>query len=78
MTRLHATHDSTELTAAGRRAFLSRFEREVDPEGVLDPAERSRRAEHLRRSYFSKLGFASSMARSARAAEQRKPRAKQP
>ena len=39
--RLHATHDPRETTAKARAAFLMRFETEVDPDGVLDPSERS-------------------------------------
>jgi hypothetical protein len=42
---------------------MRRFEREADPAGVLDPAERARRAEHLRRAYFTRLALASSRAR---------------
>jgi hypothetical protein len=43
---LHAQiSDPTKHTAPARAAFLSRFEREVDPDGVLDPEERARRAE---------------------------------
>jgi hypothetical protein len=41
---LHAQRDSRETSAPGRAAFLARFEREVDPDGTLDPAERQRRA----------------------------------
>ena len=60
---LHATHDSRELTAPARAAFLGRFEREADPEGVLDPAERARRAEHLRKAFFARLALKSAQAR---------------
>lgn len=58
--------DRVEMTAQARAEFLSRFEREVDPDGVLDPAERSRRAEHARKSYFAKLALKSAQARRAR------------
>jgi hypothetical protein len=60
---LHAKHDSRELTAPARAAFLGRFEREADPEGVLDPAERTRRAEHLRKAFFARLALKSAQAR---------------
>ena len=43
--------------------LLSRFEREVDPDGVLDPKERARRAEHAKKAYFLKLALASRKAR---------------
>jgi hypothetical protein len=55
--------DPTARTATARKAFMERFEREADPDGVLDPAERARRAEHLRRAYFTRLALASSKAR---------------
>jgi hypothetical protein len=55
--------DPAGRTAGARAAFLARFEREADPDGVLDPAERARRAEHLRRAYFTRLALASSRAR---------------
>jgi hypothetical protein len=61
---LHAQiSDETEHTAPARAAFLSRFERKVDPEGVLDPQERARRAEHAKKAYFLKLALASKKAR---------------
>lgn len=63
----HALHakvsDPTAFTAPARAAFLSRFEREVDPEGVLDPKERARRAEHAKKAYFLKLAISSREAR---------------
>jgi hypothetical protein len=58
--------DRTARTAKARGAFMTRFEREVDPEGVLDPIERARRAEHARKAYFLRLALASSRARAAR------------
>jgi hypothetical protein len=33
--------DPPARTAGARQAFLERFEREADPDGVLDPAERA-------------------------------------
>ena len=58
-----------ELTVGGRGPRpnclfgLSRFEREVDPDGVLTAGERARRAEAARRAYFTRLAFQSSRAR---------------
>jgi hypothetical protein len=66
----HALHarvpDAAAHTAPARAAFLARFEREVDPDGVLDPHERARRAEHARKAYFLRLALASAHARGAR------------
>ncbi len=63
----HALHsrlaDPSAHTAPARRAFLDRFEREVDPDGVLSPTERVRRAEHAKKSYFLKLALKSAQAR---------------
>src|SRR5438045_4003967 len=68
---LHAqVRDPAKHTASARAAFLSRFEREVDPEGVLEPAERFRRAEHAKTAYFLRLALAS---RKARAGKKEKP-----
>ncbi len=64
---LHSQRDSRELTAPGRAKFLQKFEDEVDPDGVLDPSERARRAEHRRKQYFLGLAYKSAKARRARA-----------
>ncbi len=61
------TPDRSARTAPGRAVFDARFEREVDPDGTLPPAERARRAEHARRAYFTRLALASAKARRARA-----------
>ena len=62
---LHATHDPRETTQKARESFLSRFEREADPDGVLPEAERQRRAEYARRAYFARLARESALARRA-------------
>ena len=61
---LHAQVDDEAVhTAPARKAFLDRFEREVDPDGLLPEAERVRRAAHARSAYFAKLALRSSRAR---------------
>ena len=65
---LHATHDPRQTTQKAREAFLARFEREVDPDGVLPVEERRRRAAMARKAYFARLALASARAR-RRAAE---------
>jgi hypothetical protein len=67
---LHAKCDSRETTASGRASFLARFEREVDPDGALDPAERRRRAEQARRAYFTRLALAAVEARRSKRARE--------
>lgn len=64
--RLHASTDAPSTTAAARAAFLSSFERSVDPDGLLDPAERARRADHARRAHFAELAYRSAIARQRR------------
>ncbi|HEX2923375.1 MAG TPA: hypothetical protein VHS28_05035 [Chloroflexota bacterium] len=65
---LHAKYDSKQLTEKGREAFMTRFEREVDPEGVLPQKERQRRAEHARKAYFTSLALKSVKNRRKKAA----------
>ena len=50
-------------TGPARAAFLARFEREVDPNGLLSSIERSRRAEAARRAYMTRLALKSATAR---------------
>ena len=57
--RLHATHDPRATTARARVAFLARFEAELDPERVLEPEERQRRALAARRAYVAQLALRS-------------------
>jgi hypothetical protein len=64
---LHAMYDSRELTKAARAAFESKFERDVDPEGVLPPEERLRRAEMARKAHFTRLALESAQARRRKA-----------
>ena len=61
-----ARHGGAEQTAPARRAFMLRFEHEVDPERLLPPDERERRATAARRLYFAQLAWQSSIARSKR------------
>ena len=63
-------HDPRKTTAAARAAFLAGFERAVDPDGSLDPEERSRRARAAKRAYFQRLALLSVRARRAKAGGQ--------
>ena len=65
---LHAkVADPSAHTAPARQAFLDRFERKVDPDGVLSPEERVRRAGHARKAYFLALALKSARSRRSRA-----------
>jgi hypothetical protein len=57
------TVDRTARTAAGTRAFLARFEEQVDPEGILPADARCERARHARTAYMLKLAERSAAAR---------------
>lgn len=48
------TVDRTAATAAARAGIIARFEREVDPEGVLNPEVRARLAENARRQFLAR------------------------
>jgi hypothetical protein len=60
------TADPSARTAPARHAAMSRFERQVDPEGVLAPAERHRRAESARKAFYVAMTYKSARVRAAR------------
>jgi hypothetical protein len=58
------TQDRTARTQPGRDAAFAKFEAEIDEKFPgLDPAERRRRAEHLRRAHMKRLALKSAKAR---------------
>ncbi len=57
------TADPSARTEPARQALLGRFESQVDPDGVLSPEERARRAGHARKAYFARLALRSAQAR---------------
>jgi len=61
-----AKHDPRE---AMQHVRDGRWEREVDPEGLLPPAERKRRAEAAMRAHMQFMALESSKRRAARRAE---------
>lgn len=63
----HSLHDSAAITAPARRAFLDKFEKQVDPDGTLDPQERAKRADAAKRLYMARLAIKSAEARRRRA-----------
>lgn len=63
---LHSKVDSRTHTEPARKAFQNRFEREVDPDNLLAPDERARRADQLRKAYYTRLALRSSQVRRAR------------
>lgn len=57
------TPDRAARTAHARAAATAKFETQVDPDGVLSPAERARRAESARKAHFTRLALRSAQAR---------------
>ena len=54
-------HGDVERLAGA--AALDRFDKQVDPDGVLTPQERAKRAESARKEYYTRLAFLSAQAR---------------
>lgn len=54
-TRWSQESDRTAATSAGTSAFLARFERLVDPDGVLAPEERAKRARNALSAHMTRL-----------------------
>lgn len=57
------TSDRSARTRPAREALMASFERKVDPDGTLDPAERAVRAEHARKAHYARLALLSVQAR---------------
>lgn len=64
------TSDRTARTSSGTKAFLARFERQVDPDGVLPDEVRTAMAKHARTAYMLQLAERSAAARRRRARSQ--------
>lgn len=64
--RLHALYSTYETTKAARTAYFAKFEREVDPDGTLDPAERAVRAQSARKAHMLRMAMKSAQSRKER------------
>lgn len=62
------TTDRSARTQPARDALFAKFAAEVDPDGVLDPGERQRRAQHAFKSHMARLSLAASKAKRTKAA----------
>lgn len=60
------TTDRTARTQAGRDGLLARFEREVDPDGVMDPVTRAKAVEAKRSAHYLRLAQKSAEVRRGR------------
>jgi hypothetical protein len=61
------TSDRSARTAPARRAFMKRFEDQVDPDRKLSPHERAQRAEHAMKAHMTRAALKSAQARRRRA-----------
>ena len=61
------TTDRAARTTAGTKAFLDRFARQVDPDGVLPDEIRTAMTRHARTAYMLQLAERSAAARRRRA-----------
>lgn len=59
----HARHDARELTSPARAAFAATVKKQIDPDGVIPPDERWRRATHARKAHMARLARLSVLAR---------------
>ncbi len=60
--------EAAKLLSAAANSLEERWERQVDPDGQLDPAERRRLAIEARSEHYRELGRKSGAARRAHAA----------
>ncbi|WP_446224829.1 hypothetical protein ACTWPB_06785 [Nocardia sp. IBHARD005] len=61
------TGDRAERTAKARAAMLSKFDRLVDPDGLLSAEERAYRADQARKAHYTRLALKSAQSRRRRA-----------
>ncbi|TWF80033.1 hypothetical protein FHX44_115970 [Pseudonocardia hierapolitana] len=59
--------DPTANAVRAQAGLVARFEREIDPDGTLEPAERARRVESARKAHMKRLALKSAKARRRRA-----------
>ncbi len=55
--RWSRTVERSRATANARAAFLERFDRQVDPDGLLPASTRHRLAENARKAYFTRMAL---------------------
>ncbi|MGO9382580.1 MAG: hypothetical protein ACLP4W_10925 [Mycobacterium sp.] len=67
-TRWAKEPDRLAATAPGRRAMLEVLECQVDPEGILPPTERAKRAENARKAQLARARLKASRKRQETAA----------
>ncbi|PXX66940.1 hypothetical protein DFR70_103695 [Nocardia tenerifensis] len=66
------TSDRAARTAKARNVMLSKFERLVDPDGLLNPDERAYRVEQARKAHYTRMALKSAQSRRRRCEGRRK------
>jgi hypothetical protein len=61
------TEDRTARTAKAHQALEDKFLRQVDPDGLLPPAERAKRAANARQAHYARMALKSAQARRRKA-----------
>lgn len=64
------TKDRKERTEPAREAAMNRFEKQVDPDGTMDPKTRAKAAASARSAHFKAMAYKSARARSRNRARQ--------
>lgn len=57
------TTDRAARTRAARQGLDAKFEREVDPDRVMSPADRAKAVANARRAYYQRLALKSAASR---------------
>ena len=66
------TSDRAARTEKARDALLTKFDRLVDPDGLLSPEERAYRAAQARKAHYTRLALKSAQARRRRGGRSRR------
>lgn len=64
--RWSKARDRAAELAKARATFMSRFEKEVDPNGEMTPEARALAAESARKAHFTRMAYKSAAVRAAR------------
>lgn len=65
--RWSRTPDRRAATAKARQALADKWEKQVDPDGQLDPALRAKLAENAKAAHYTKMALASAKSRRRKA-----------
>lgn len=62
---MHSRNNGQDVTANARATFAASFEKTVDPDNLLSPAERQKRGAALRSAHYARMALKSSLKRAA-------------